>query len=74
MAGKSQTTTEPAVAKLLGYVDQANAIARDCFAKGQNSLGVDALAMAADFLSAARAMQDMNDASKYYEEAANARR
>lgn len=54
--------TSPAVAKLLGYVDEANTIAKDCFATGNMKLGVQALATAAHYHQAARAMHEMNTA------------
>ena len=54
--------TSPAVKTLLGYVDEANAIARDCFARGANELGMEAILVAAHYLRAARAFQEMHDA------------
>jgi hypothetical protein len=54
--------SEDAVSKLLGYVDEANAIAKDCFARGEMELGVEAVAVALHYLQAARAFQDMHDA------------
>jgi hypothetical protein len=57
-------TTSPAVMKLLSYVDEANEIAKDCFARGANDLGVDALAVAAHYIQAARAFQEMHDAGR----------
>jgi hypothetical protein len=60
---ESQTTI-PAVTKLLGYVDEANTIAKDCFASGNMELGVEALAIAAHYLQAAKAMQEMHDACR----------
>lgn len=57
-------TTSPAVTKLLGYVSEANEIAKDCFSRGANTLGVEALAVAVHYLQAARAFQEMHDAGR----------
>ncbi len=59
--------TSPAVSKLLDAVREFNEIAKAAFADGDNLRGAKAITISVEFLSAARAMQQMNDAMEELE-------
>lgn len=67
-------TTSPAVAKLLGAAEEVLAMARNLTADNRPGDALACAMFANEYVRAARAMQDMENASKAYEEAASARR
>lgn len=62
--------TSPAVTKLLRAADEVLAMARDFQAHDRHGDAVACAMFANEYVRAARAMQDMEDASKAYDEAA----
>lgn len=66
--------TSPAVAKLLRAADEVLSMARDFQANNRPGDAMAYAMFANEYVRAARAMQDMENASKAYEEAASARR
>lgn len=54
--------TDDLLKQVLGYVDEASAIAKDCFARGANELGIEAIGTAAHYLRLAEALQSIKSA------------
>lgn len=57
-------TTSPAVAKLIGAADELIAIAKELRAQGREAECLTCAAAAGEYVRAARAMQDMENAFK----------
>lgn len=52
--------------RLFRCIDEANAIASDCFARGELALGIEVLAIAAHHVQTAMALKRMHDAFRSY--------